>query len=219
MKERRKEERKSCTSYNKSKDPHLAAGEGYKNLNPRNSLVWLVSWHKKAAPWKTTRELLSQPTWWHPPTSRADAAWTLPSGKGCLYSGSGNAATPLPRVLLWRLPLRVADTLWAGQVAEPFRDVCKTVQHALATLRLRFNQGPQAFLHLHCHCLWTGCLSKKLLVHLLRPVHALEAKSTSGSCLRTYPVYSKSLGLSTRGLPRLPQKRKASSEMGTSLVV
>ena len=37
--------------------------------------------------------------------------------------------------------LEHAPSLWAT----PFREVHKTVQHALATLRLLFKQGPQAF--------------------------------------------------------------------------
>ena len=149
----------------------------------------------------------------------ADAAWHGPQAKGVYIGQSVSAAMPLPRVWLWRLPLRVADTLWAGQVAEPFRDVCKTVQHALATLRLRFNQGPQAFSIYTVTVFGLDAFQRNSWSICCWPVHALEAKSTSGSCLRTYPVYSKSLGLSTRRLPRLPQKRKASSKMGTSLVV
>ena len=393
MKGRRKEERKSCTSYNNFKNPHLAAGENYKNLNPRNSLVWLVSWHKKlrlgrplvssclnqlggilqllvlmlhgpcpqakgvytvaaetlpcrchvcrcggclcvwlaqcgdgkwpshsgtctrlyqystlcysplvfqarspsflqslsldwclskkrgpsgaaqslaaaherwicqqkVAPEKKassqfgglrpggtnisdkkcckSRSLiglacfLPQKAWnmlhgvrlGRPLVSsclrHADAAWHGPQAKGVYIGQSVSAAMPLPRVWLWRLPLRVADTLWAGQVAEPFRDVCKTVQHALATLRLRFNQGPQAFSIYTVTVFGLDAFQRNSWSICCWPVHALEAKSSSGSCLRTYPVYSKSLGLSTRGLPSLPQKRKASSEMGPSLVV
>ena len=61
-------------------------------------------------------------SWWHPPTSS--------SGKGCLHWPHIVAAMPLPHVCCGGC-LCVCLAHWATQVAEPFRDVYKTVQHAL----------------------------------------------------------------------------------------
>ena len=103
------------------------------------------------------------------------AAWSMRHG------GIGNAAMPLPHVWLWRLPLRVAGTLWTAQVAEPLRTCTRLYKEPSSY------SPPASSSKVPKPSSFTLSLSLDWMpFKKARSICWPEAKSSWGSSLRTY---------------------------------